>query len=614
MTLILALLLGGVVARLVQVQVVDADAYAERGEAQRARSITLPARRGRILDRDGDILAMSVDSATVYADPRAFLPVLDEQGRDHAPDPAEVARQLAPVLGIDADTLRDRMTRDAHFVYLARQLDVEVGERIAAMQLPGIGILTEPRRTYPTGGVASQVVGLTDIDGNGLLGLERHDDLRLGGRPGQLVVEHAPGGLAIPGLREVVPPAPGSDLVLTLDREIQHVASRTAADVVEQFDAVGASIVVLEVGSGDVLAMASAPTFDPGDRGGVDPATFRNRSVTDVYEPGSVQKAITAAAALEEGIVTPDSTLLVDDRLEVGSKVFSDSHDHPVEEMSFTDIIEQSSNVGTIMVAQELGEERLDSYLAAFGFGSRLGVGFPGESAGLVLDVEDWWSTSLPTISIGQGIAVTLLQSANSYATLANDGVAVPPRLVRGTVGEDGRLTPAAPSDGERVVSSVTAEQMQYILGRVVNGEHGTGKAAAVPGYEVAGKTGTARKPRTDGRGYSGKYVASFVGFAPVDDPQIVVAVMVDEPYPIWGGVVAAPAFSEVMQFALLHRKIAPTVGGGSLEQALRDADVARASAAAAADARLEGPGTDAVTSPPVGTPAGGDGEPVDGG
>lgn len=611
MTLVLTLVFGGVVARLVQVQVVRADEYAQRGEAQRARTIALPARRGRVLDREGDILAMSVDAATIYADPRAFRGTTTPDGTAVPPagDPAEVAAALAPVIDGDAAAIEDLLRRDAHFVYLARQLDLEVGDRVEALGLPGIGVLTEPARVYPGGPLAGQIVGFTDIDGRGLLGLELQHDSLLGGRPGQLVLERAPGGLTIPGVRELVPPAAGTDVVLTIDREIQHVAARAAADVVDAFGAAGASIVVLEVATGDVLAMASAPSFDPHDRSGVDPALFRNRSVTDVYEPGSVQKALTAAAALEEGIVTPETTMLVHDRLKVGSKVFSDSHDHEPEEMSFTQIMEQSSNVGTIAVAQELGDERLASYLDAFGYGQRLGIGFPGESPGLVLPVDQWWQTSLPTIAIGQGVAVTLLQSTNAYATIANDGVAVTPRLVRGTIGEDGRLTPYDTSEGDRVISHTTAEQVQRMLGEVVSGRHGTGKAAAVAGYDVAGKTGTARKPRTDGRGYSGKYVASFVGFAPVDDPRIVVGVMVDEPYPIWGGVVAAPAFSEVMQFTLLHRRIAPTGGAHSLEAAFRSA--AEASRAAAAEARREGPGTDDVTSPPVGTPAGGDGDPV---
>jgi cell division protein FtsI (penicillin-binding protein 3) len=606
-----------VAGKLVQVQVVRAEEYAERGVAQRARSIELPARRGRLYDREGQVLATSVDAATVYADPRAFRPGETPDGLPVPPaaDPRAVAQALAPLLGRDVADIEPLLTRDAHFVYLARQLDRSVGAQVNELGLPGIGVLTEPRRVYPAGQLAGQVVGFTDIDGVGLHGLEFQHDGVLRGRPGQLVLERAPGGLDIAsGVRELAPPLAGADLVLTIDREIQHVAERAALEAVERFSAVGASVVVMDAATGDVLAMASAPGFDPGDRGEVDPANLRNRAVTDVFEPGSVQKAITAAAALEEGVVTPDTVMTVADSIRVGNKTFTDSHRHPTVEMTFTEVMEESSNVGTIMVAQQLGEERLADYLARFGYGQRLGVGFPGESPGLIMPVDQWWSTSLPTIAIGQGVATTLLQTASFYATLANDGIATQPRILRGTVGEDGRLTPAEPGATRRVVSETTARQVREMLATVVVGESGTGKRAAVPGYTVAGKTGTARKPLVDGRGYSGQYIASFVGMAPAEDPQLVVAVMVDEPFPIYGGVVAAPVFSEVMQFSLLQRRVQPTHPGATLEASLRDAAAARAAAEAAARAaEREGPATapDTPTSPVVGAPAGGDGRSV---
>lgn len=617
--LLYVVLAGVVVARLVEVQVVEAEAYAARGTEQRARTLTLPPDRGRLYDRDGEILAMSIPAATVYADPRAFRSATTAEGeRKAAADPDAVARELAPLLGQDAGELAAQLRKDAHFVYLARQVDPEVGERIASLELPGIGILTEPRRVYPGGDLAGQIIGFTDIDGRGLHGLEFQYDELLQGEPGQLVLERAPGGLAIAsGARELAPAISGTDLVLTIDRDIQHVAERAAGEAVAAFDAAGASVLVLDVDTGEVLAMASAPTFDANDRTGADPAAFRNRAVTDVFEPGSVQKAITAAAAIEEGIVHEGTVLRVEDSILVGRKRFTDAHENEPRDMTFGQIIEESSNVGTIMVAQRLGEQRLAEYLDRFGFGRRLGLGFPGESPGILMPVDQWWQTSLPTIAIGQGVATTLLQNASFYATIANDGIAVQPRILRGTVGADGRLKPLAEHRERRVVSAGTSAALRRILGRVVSGETGTGGAAAVPGYEVAGKTGTARKPRTDGRGYSGKYVATFVGFAPVEDPRLVVAVMVDEPYPIWGGVVAAPVFREVMQFSLLHRRVAPTGDAGSVDAALdaAAAELAAAEGAAAERARAEGPatGADTTTSPPVGAPAGGDGEPVSG-
>jgi cell division protein FtsI (penicillin-binding protein 3) len=577
-----------VVGQLVRVQVVDSPGYADLSASQRARVIELPGERGRIYDREGDVLATTVQSATIFADPRAFRSSERPDGLVAPPaaDAAEVAAEVAPVLGRDAAAIEELLTSESHFVYLARQLDHEVGVRIRELGLEGIGVIGEPKRVYPAGGLAGQVVGFTGIDGEGLQGLEaRYEDLLLG-RPGMLTLERAPGGLDIAsGTRELIPSEPGTDLVLTLDREVQHAAERAAADVTAEYGAVGASVLVLEVGTGDILAMASAPAFDPNRRGEADPAAWRNRAVTDVFEPGSTQKALTIAAAIEEGIVDEDDVLTVPSQISVAGKAFTDSTRQPTTDRTVTEIMERSSNVGTIQLAQELGPERLETYLRSFGIGSSTGTGFPGESTGLLASVDDWWGTSLPTISIGQGVAVSLLQMANGYATLANDGVAVAPRIVRGTVGDDGRLTPSANPVERRVVSEDTAEQVQRMLERAVAGEDGTGARAMVDGYQVAGKTGTARKPKEGARGYSGEYLATFVGFAPVNDPQLVVAVMVDEPQgAFYGGVVAAPVFSDVMSSALATRRVLPDDAGRPLEEAIRAAGGAD-EAAADADA-----------------------------
>lgn len=556
------LLIGAVGYRLVSVQVLDAERYASLGEKQRERTIELNARRGRIYDRNGDVLATSVDAATVYADPRAYRSRPGPDGLQVPPagDAAEVAATLAPLLERDADEIERRLRKDAHFVYLARQLDRSLGERIEELALPGVGILTEPKRVYPNGPLSSHVLGFTGIDGDGLSGLEVQYDPLLAGDPGSLVLEQAPGGLSIASAgRQLTPPQPGTDLVLTVDREIQHVAETAAAAAVERHDAAGASVIVMDVGTGEILAMANAPSFDPNDLRTTDDALRRNRAVTDMFEPGSVQKAVTAAAVLEEGVAGPDTVYDVADTLQVGRKTFSDDHRHPTQPMTVAEIIEQSSNVGTIKLAHGLGADRLARYLDAFGYGEALGVGFPGESAGSFPPVDQWSNTSLPTIAIGYGVAVTLLQATSVYATIANDGVAVQPRMVRGTVAEDGRLTPSPPAATHRVIGAETARQLRRMLGLVVDGERGTGSRAAIPGYDVAGKTGTARKPLTDARGYSNDYIGSFVGFAPVDDPRLVVAVMIDDPSPIYGGLTAAPVFEEVMSFALSHRRVPPT-------------------------------------------------------
>lgn len=568
-----------IVGQLVRIQVIDDGGYAAQSLAQRARTIDLPGERGRIYDRDGDVLATTVTAATIYADPRAFQPRRTPDGLDVPPasDADEVARTLAPLLERDADDIRQRLTGDGHFTYLARQLDHEVGEAVTELGIDGVGVLAEPRRVYPAAGLAGQIVGFTGVDGEGLQGLEARYDQQLIGTPGMLAVERAPRGLDIAsGVRELVPSEPGNDLVLTLDRDVQATAERAAMEAVEEFDAAGASVVVLEVDSGDVLAMASAPDFDPNDRGDSDPETWRNRAVTDVFEPGSTQKAFTVAAAIEEGLVTEDSRWTVPETLEYGGRSWRDAHPEPTSEQSLTEVVERSSNVGTIQIADRLGPERLERYLRAFGEGSTLGTGFPGEASGLLRPSDQWWGTSLPTISIGQGVAVTLLQLAHGYATLANDGVSVAPRIVRGTVGDDGLLSPAPDQPRRRVVGADAAQQVQRMLEQAVSGESGTGARAQVDGYRVAGKTGTARKPSADSRGYSGEYVASFVGFAPAEDPQLVVAVMVDEPTPFFGGLVAAPVFSEVMQEALATRRVRPTDAGAELTQVFDEARAGR--------------------------------------
>jgi cell division protein FtsI (penicillin-binding protein 3) len=582
------------VGQLVDIQVLSAEEHAERGVRQRARTIELPASRGRIYDREGDVLATSVTSATIYADPRTFVPEERPDGLivPAAGDVGQVARAVAPLLQLDVAWVEERLQRDAHFVYLARQVDLELGERIMSLRLPGIGMLTEPRRVYPAGALAAQVIGFTGIDGDALQGLEaRHDDL-LRGTPGTLRFERALGGLSISsGMREVAPAVPGLDLVLTIDRDIQFAAERVAMDVLERYGAEAATIVVLEVGTGEILGMASAPTFDPADRRDSDQASWRNRAVTDRFEPGSIQKTLSIAAALEVGAITPATTFEVPDRLRVAGKSFSDVSKHGTEVWTAGDILARSSNVGTIMIAQRTGEEALRRGLIDFGYGVPTGLRFPGEVGGYVPPSDQWWATTLPTVSIGYGTSSTLLQLANAYAALANRGVLIDPVLVRGTVGPDGLLDATALPQFRRVVSETTAAQVLDMLGQAVEGEGATGSRARIPGYRVGGKSGTAIKVDEVAGGYSSDFVSTFVGVAPLDDPRIVVAVMVDAPKGAhFGGVVAAPAFAEVMHASLLARRIVPDSAGRSLQELVEDTRRAaeRAEAQAAERAAAE--------------------------
>ena len=582
---------GLAVGQLVQIQVLRAEEHAERGVRQRERSIELPASRGRIYDREGDVLATSVTSATIYADPRSFVPQVRPDGITvpAAGDVDRVARTLAPMLDLEVDFIEQRLRRDAHFVYLARKVDLRLGEEIMALRLPGIGMLSEPKRVYPGGSLAAQVIGFTGIDGDALQGLEaRYDDL-LRGTPGTLRFERALGGLSIAsGLREVAPAVPGRDLVLTLDRDIQFAAERVAMEVIERHGAEAATIVVLEVGTGEILGMASAPTFDPAALRTEEQAFWRNRAVTDLFEPGSIQKPLSIAAALESGAIGLDTTFDVPDRYLLAGKTFSDVSKHGVERWGAADILARSSNVGAIMIAQRTGVDALRDQLLAFGYGVPTGLRFPGEVGGYVPPRDQWWATTLPTVAIGYGTSATLLQIATAYAAIADGGMMSDPVLVRGTVGPDGLLDASSAPEQRRVISERTASQVLELLGLSVDGEGATGTRARVPGYRIGGKTGTSIRIDAVTGGYSDQYVSSFVGVAPLDDPRIVVAVMVDSPQGgYFGGLVAAPAFAEVMHASLLARRIVPDSAGRSLDELVEE--TRRSSAARAAESAAEG-------------------------
>jgi cell division protein FtsI (penicillin-binding protein 3) len=538
--MVVMLTCSGVVAgRLFWLQVLDSNRMTSLAADQRLRTLTLPAQRGSILAADGSELAISLETQTVYASPR------------EVPDPVAAAQALAPVLGIDTNKLQDKLTGDSSFVYLARRLDQEVAEQIEDLELTGVGLIPEPKRFYPSGPLAAQVLGFVGDDNKGLAGMESDFDALLTGRPGKAVTERDPAGRIIPvGRSSVTEAVEGNDLVLTIDKQIQYEAEQALARAVKTWNAQGGTVIVMEPETGNILAMANNPTFDPNELDSSTAASRRNRAVIDVLEPGSVSKMVTAAAALETGVTTPTEILSVDDQLRIGPKVFTDSHPHPVQNMTFTKVIQASSNVGTIKVAERLGKQSLYDYLGRFGYGRKTGLGFPGESAGILPKPDKWWQTSLGTIAIGQGVAVTPIQMARAYATLANGGIEVEPNLVLATVDHSGKRHYTRTPEGNRVIQAGTAETLTEMLVGVTEDAHGTGKAAAIPGYRVAGKTGTAQKPRIGAAGYSG-YMSSFVGFAPADDPQLVVAVILDDPVPFLAGETAAVTFKEVMQFSL---------------------------------------------------------------
>jgi cell division protein FtsI (penicillin-binding protein 3) len=533
----MVLALVGVVSRLVLLQVGGHRALAAQGLRQRVHPTDLPAERGAIVDRTGVPLAITLEARDIYADPR------------YVTDPAGEAAKVARILDLRARDVERRLrTPDAPFVYLDRQVDVRVADRLESLGLPGIGFLQVPKRYYPAGELAPQVLGFVGVDATGLAGLEfAYEDI-LAGTPGTRTVELSADGLPIASGMEIVEPAiAGRTLVTTLDREVQYLAQEALRRAVKENHAKGGTIVVMDARTGDISAMASYPWFDPNDFEHADREAVRNRAVTDMFEPGSVNKVVTAAAALESGSVGVREIFQVPWWMRVGGYTVNDSHSHPVQPMTLGDIVAHSSNIGSAMVAERVGSAELASVLARFGYGSPTGVGFPGEAGGVVPDLLHWTDITRATVAYGQGISMTPLQMAAVYATVANGGVWVQPRLVRGTSEPDGQLDEAPRSEPHRVLAEDTARMLTRMLASVV--ETGTGGAAQIPGYQVAGKTGTARK-LVDGR-YVRRYMASFVGFLPASDPRVVIVVSIDEPRTVYGGVAAAPVFSEIARHVI---------------------------------------------------------------
>lgn len=567
MFFIFTLAFVGMASRLFVLQIVEGPGYAKLAVAQRDRVIEFPARRGAILDREGQPLAISIDLHTVWTDPQ------------NVTDPAGQADKLAPILDVPRTELEERLACECRFQYLARQVGPKVAQSVKELDLPGIYLDAEPKRYYPGRRLASHILGFVDIDGQGLEGIESQYDDILSGSPGYLTLEQDPAGNHLPQAEyEEKRSEPGRSLFLTLDKELQYFTQATLAQATSTYNAEAGTAIVMRPGTGEILALANVPDFDPNKPGSFTDTDRRNRAVTDVYEPGSAYKIVTASAALEEGVVTPRSTFVVPDSYAYSDRVFNDSHPHPTEKMTVSEIIEQSSNVGTIQVGLRLGGDRVDRYVRKFGFGTKTGLDFPGESPGIVLDKRDWTGPTIATIAIGQGIAVTPLQMAAAFATIANDGKWIEPKLLAATLGPNGRAVPSSPAATRRVVSRSTARKMTEILARVT--EKGTGIEAQIPGYSVAGKTGTAQKPLETG-GYGNSYIGSFAGFAPAARPEVVVIVILDEPSPIWGGSTAAPTFQTITQFALRHLGVSPT---GNAEKAAREIEAEQASDAATYD------------------------------
>jgi cell division protein FtsI (penicillin-binding protein 3) len=539
-----AFALLSIVVRLAVLQVSRAEAYQDEAMQQRVSTVTLPAWRGRILDRSGEPLAMSVPARDVYADPR------------YVTSPWPTARRLAAVLEVKVKPLARSLESHGTFVYVARHVPTDVAARIEAMHLPGIDTLPVSTRSYPAGALAPQLLGFVNIDGKGISGLEMQYDAQLAGRPGERTWEHGSDGRPIVGGIDLErPPVPGVDVETTIDRDFQYQVQTALSQYVRMNHATGGMVIVMDPRTGDVYAMATTPGFDPNDPGASPPRTWRNRPITDVYEPGSTNKVITAAAAVQEHALPLDQRLLVPWTMRVGDYTIHDSHPHAPERMTIGDIVAQSSNIGAVMVANRLGAAKMARYLSAFGLGRPTGVDFPYEAPGIMLPLSQWSDSSLATMAYGQGIAVTPLQMISVFATIANGGEWVQPRLVRGTLDGDG-FHPAPAPVTRRVVSESTAHTVTQMLAYAV--ADGTGTEAQVDGYQVAGKTGTARIPRPDGGYFTDRSIASFIGFLPAGNPKVVIAAILDRPTTVYGGIAAAPLFQTVARYAIERLGLTP--------------------------------------------------------
>lgn len=541
--LLLAVLLVAFAAafgRAVWLQAVRAEPLARMATVQQRVPVEIPAGRGTIYDRTGALLAIGERATTVYADPRRIR------------DPRRAARVAGEILGIEPRMLVERLSdRTKGFVYVARQADPERAATLARRKIEGLGFYPEERRAYPQGSVGAHVLGFAGVDNRGLAGIESSLDRVLAGAPGSQTVIRAANGAAVEVIDER-PARDGSDVYLTIDHNIQAAAEQALAETVKKWGAKAASALVLDPRTGEILTMAVAPRFDANRFARASVERTKNRTVTDVYEPGSTFKVVTVAAVLSERLVTPQTAYVLPYSIRVADRTIHDSHERPTQRMTVAEILSLSSNVGTVRLAQLLGRQRLSGWIERFGFGRSTGLAFPGESPGIVPRPEQWSGSTIGNIPIGQGIAVTAMQMAGAYAAVANGGVWVRPHLVA-RIGGDVRQRP----ERRRVLAPAMAKTVSELLRGVVD-EGGTGTLAAVPGYHVAGKTGTAQKPERGG--YSAtKYVASFVGFVPATDPRLVILVTADEPRgAIWGGVVAAPAFQSIARFALQYLEVPP--------------------------------------------------------
>ncbi|MFI7110504.1 penicillin-binding transpeptidase domain-containing protein [Nonomuraea sp. NPDC050227] len=546
MTFVLSIFAG----RLIQMQGLDSKVYEAAAVGQRQHVEEIPAKRGTITDVNGNALARTSEAREVSIDP----------SKVPADVRANVAAILARQLGKTVEEMTAKLSRTgSRYQLLARDVDPVVATRLLQARVPALSTKKTYRRDYPAGDLAGSLIGFVGDEGNGLGGMEQAKNTILAGRDGKQRVETGRDGLRIPMTSsERTAPVNGQDVRLTIDRDIQWAAQKAVAEQVRESGASSGAVIVMDVRTAQIIAMANAPELDLGNWRRAPASSYVNKAAADVFEPGSTNKVITAAAALEAKEVTPDTVFQVPDNIRCADRVLRDAHAHKPEAMTFRQAMAQSSNVATIMAARKVGSERLYAMLRAFGFGSTPAGGVPNAEAGLLPNYKNWSGSQSCTVAYGQGVSVTALQTASVYQTIANGGVRVDPQIVAGTTDASGRFVPAPAGRQTRVVSETTAKEITTMLETAVSAE-GTGALAAIPGYRVAGKTGTADRYDAELGRYDG-YTASFAGFAPADAPRLVVLSVLQNPKNgHFGGQLAAPVFKDVMTFAIKSRKIPPT-------------------------------------------------------
>ncbi len=558
--LVLVGLLGcslALVARAAWLQGFNNEFLQAKGESRYARVLEVPATRGRITDRNGDILAVSTPVRSIWAIPADAARL----------SPAD-ARTLAGLLEMNVGDLNARLGSARDFVYLRRQLSPEQAERIAALKLPGIHQQQEYRRYYPGGEMMSHILGFTGVDDRGQEGIELAFEQRLAGKPGSRRVIKDRRGEIIEDVESIRLPRDGEDLALSIDGKIQYLAYSALRDAIQKHKAKAGAVVVLDAQTGEVLALANAPTYNPNNRANLTGAQLRNRVITDTFEPGSTMKPFVAALALERGKMTAETRIDTQQgRMTIGRATITDTSRHAM--LSVAEVVQKSSNVGTVKMAMAFSPDEMWAFYDALGFGAPLGLGFPGEASGRLRNPKTWRPIEQATMSYGHGMSATLIQIARAYLVFARDGELMPVSLVR---------TEGLPKAGKRVLSPQVARELRTML-EMAAGPGGTAPRAQIAGYRVAGKTGTAHK--LEGGRYTNKYVSSFVGFAPVSSPRLIVAVMIDEPSAgqHYGGAVAAPVFARITESALRALGVSPDAPLAPLQLA-RPAPAGEASAA----------------------------------